>query len=123
MKPKPAPATAALPVARRYVIGWLATLALVLLANGCLEAPTDFKDVCAEANHIIQGCGTTVPVLTDSPCTGLARVVSTCVAEQAHGCDDLASLMHNPDRCFPDAGEFQDPEELPLPERRDGGTR
>lgn len=90
-------------------------LALVLAA--CLPEPQSFPDVCAQASFMVESCGVTVPALTDTPCTGLARFVSTCVAQQASTCDALAALMRDPSRCAPDAGDadFPGAEELPLP--------
>ena len=113
------------------LMGWdgrvLVVLALSLLLIGCPEAPTSFATVCDHANDIVQRCGATVPMLTDTPCTGISRFISQCVADHAPNCDELASLVRNVDRCFPDAGEdgaFPEAESLPFPtpDRLDGGS-
>lgn len=112
------------------LLGWdgrvLVISALCLLLLGCLLGPTQFATVCDHANDIVQRCGATVPMLTDAPCTGISRFISQCVADHAPSCDELASLVRNVDRCFPDAGEdgaFPEAESLPFPspDRIDGG--
>lgn len=101
-------------------------LFFTLPLSACFGGPTTFATVCDEANDVVQRCGATVPMLSNAPCTGIARFVSECVTEQTHGCDELATLMRQPERCFPDAGEdeaFPEAESLPFPEPRhlDGG--
>ena len=112
------------------LVGWdgvvLVVSALSLLLIGCLEGPAQFANVCDHASDIVQRCGATVPMLSDSPCTGISRFVSQCVADHAPSCDELASLVRNLDRCFPDAGAdgaFPEAEALPFPspDRLDGG--
>lgn len=98
-------------------------LLLLSLLAGCLNAPR-FASVCEQANDVVQHCGASVPFLADTPCSGIARFASQCVVDQVNGCDDLASLMRNLDRCFPDAGAFPEAESLPFPSpaRPDGGS-
>ncbi len=104
---------------------WLGIL-LALLTTACIAGPTEFKDVCAEANDRVQSCGASLPLLMNTPCTGTIEFLSECVTEHTTGCDDLAALMRNPDSCFPDAGEdaFPGAEEIPFPAPTslDGGT-
>jgi hypothetical protein len=94
---------------------------LALLLVACASAPESFKDVCAQASYQVETCGATVPELDGTPCTGLAEFVSTCVTQQATSCDELAALMRDPSRCFPDAGDddFPGAQELPLPPTSD----
>ncbi|MBL8952184.1 MAG: hypothetical protein JNK82_15485 [Myxococcaceae bacterium] len=108
----------------RAFVGWLASLLAVVCFEACVQGERTYATVCDEAEAIVQGCGATVPLLEDTPCTGLPKLVSRCVADHARGCDDLAELARNPDRCFPDAGELPEPEPLPVPEPDplDGGT-
>jgi hypothetical protein len=101
-------------------------LLLVVFMTGCLGTEAQFANVCDQANDVVQRCGATVPMLANAPCTGIARFVSQCVADQVRGCDELATLMRNADRCFPDAGDdaFPEAEALPFPAPHplDGGT-
>jgi hypothetical protein len=96
--------------------GQLVRAGAVLLLAAC-AAPETFSDVCAQANNQVESCGATVPTLSGAPCTGLAKFLSTCITQQAASCDDLAALMRDPSRCFPDGGDdvYPGAEELPLP--------
>lgn len=102
----------------------LLLIGLPLLA--CPTGPAHFATVCDQATDVIERCGATLPLLHDEPCTGLPRFISQCVAEQVHGCDELAKLTRDPSRCLSDGGDdsFPEAESLPFPapDHVDGGS-
>lgn len=105
----------------------LASLASASSLPACGPADPPAADVCAEARHRFASCGTSLPVLSDGPCTGTTRIVARCVADHAHDCDELATLFTRIDACVADLLDGGDSllppaTDLPVP-GRDGGTQ
>ena len=94
----------------------LAVVMLLPLGASCDdELPTG--DVCADAIRLFAACGTSVPVLSDGPCSGVRAAMARCVVAQAHDCDELATLTNRLDACVGDAIDAGAvvPPELPVP--------
>jgi hypothetical protein len=107
---------------RPLVLGLLALLPLLACSSGAAPA----ADVCAEAKNRFAACGTSLPLLSDGPCTGTTRIVARCVVDHAHDCDELATLFARIDACVADMLDGGDSllppaTDLPVP-LRDGGT-
>ncbi len=75
-------------------------VALVSLA--CSNAPPAAADICIEAKDRFASCGTSLPLLTDGPCSGTTKIVARCVVDHAHDCDELATLFGRIDTCVAD---------------------
>ncbi len=88
------------------------------------RALPDDADVCERADYLVASCGVVLPTLQDSPCTGGARILATCVVNHAHDCDQLATLNRRLDQCKDDlldgGGLIAPPADLPVPAPRDG---
>ena len=116
-------------MSRALLLFLIASLgAVAVLAPACASEPPSAADVCAEAKNRFASCGTSLPLLTDGPCTGTTRIVARCVVEHAHDCDELATLFGRIDACVADLLDGGDPllppaTDLPVPPRdagRDG---
>ncbi|MDB5215449.1 MAG: hypothetical protein JWO86_3376 [Myxococcaceae bacterium] len=111
---------------RLVVTGSLALLAMVHAACSNPEPPA--ADICIEAKNRFSSCGTSLPLLTDGPCSGTTKIVARCVVDHAHDCDELATLFGRIDACVADlldgGDELLPPAtDLPVPPRdagRDG---
>ena len=112
------------PVLRPLLVSaMLASLALVHGACSSPEPPP--ADVCIAARDRFSSCGTSLPLLTDGPCSGTTRIVARCVVEHAHDCDELATLFGRIDECVADlldgGDELLPPAtDLPVPPRDAG---
>ncbi|MDB4935925.1 MAG: hypothetical protein JWP87_2897 [Labilithrix sp.] len=109
--------------ARLLVLAALAMVASLHAACSDREAPA--ADVCGEAKNRFESCGTSLPVLSDGPCSGTTRIVARCVVEHAHDCDELATLFSRIDACVADLLDGGDAllppaTDLPVPPRDAG---
>lgn len=101
----------------------LAMTALLHAACGGEEpAPAD---VCAEAKNLFASCGTSLPLLSDGPCSGPTRIVARCVVDHAADCEELATLFVRIDACLADMLDGGDSllppaTDLPVPPRDSG---
>ena len=94
-------------------------------ALACTSTTAPAADVCAEAKNRIASCGTSLPLLTDGPCSGSTRIVARCVVDHAKDCDELATLFGRIDECVADLLDGGDPllppaTDLPVPSRDAG---
>lgn len=108
---------------KSLVIALALALAGALVA--CSTAAPAAADVCAEATNRFNSCGTSLPLLTDGPCSGTTKIVARCVVNHAHDCDELATLFGRLDACVADMLDGGDSllppaSDLPVPSR-DGG--
>jgi hypothetical protein len=108
---------------RLVVIVLLAVVAFVHAACSSNEPPP--ADVCAEAKNRFASCGTSLPILTDGPCSGTTRILARCVVDHAHDCDELATLFGRIDACVADLLDGGDAllppaTDLPVPPRDAG---
>jgi hypothetical protein len=90
-----------------------------LFVGGCPEE-TFSGDICEQASHFFDTCGTTVPLLSDGACNGVRMAMARCVVEHAKDCDELATLFARLDACVrdltDDAGAaLPPPEDFPAP--------
>ena len=111
------------PLALVLLLGALGAFAAV--APACASQEPVAADVCAQAKSRFASCGTSLPVLTDGPCTGTTRIVARCVVDHAHDCDELATLFGRIDACVADLLDGGDPllppaTDLPVPARDAG---
>lgn len=116
-----------------FVAASLASLVVVHAACSSTETPP--ADLCMAAKDRFSSCGTSLPLLTDGPCSGTTRIVARCVVEHAHDCDELATLFGRIDECVADLLDGGDDllppaTDLPVPPRDasasdplDGGGR
>ena len=107
--------------ARPLVLVLLALSAIAACSGGELPA----SDVCGQAKDRFAACGTSLPLLTDGPCSGTTRIVARCVVDHAKDCDELATLFGRIDACVADMLDGGDSllppaSDLPVP-GRDGG--
>lgn len=103
----------------------LAVFALVASLPGCSSGLPPAADVCGEAKNRFSSCGTSLPLLSEGPCSGTTRIVARCVVDHAHDCDELSTLFGRIDACVADmldgGDSFLPPAtDLPVP-GRDGG--
>jgi hypothetical protein len=108
---------------RALVLSALGLLALVHAA--CSNAEPAAADICIEAKNRFSSCGTSLPLLTDGPCSGTTKIVARCVVDHAHDCDELATLFGRIDACVADlldgGDELLPPAtDLPVPPRDAG---
>jgi hypothetical protein len=88
---------------------------MLAVAVACSEPTQDSVDVCTAARNTFYRCGSSLPLLTDRPCLGIARAVSRCVVNHVVTCDDLAKLATRADECIADemdGGELPPAEDL-----------
>jgi len=100
-------------------------LAFAAALGACSTGSPVAADVCAEATHRFNACGTSLPLLSDGPCSGTTKIVARCVVSHAHDCDELATLFGRLDACVADMLDGGDAllppaSDLPVP-YRDGG--
>ena len=103
-------------------------IVLALAATGALIACSTTEpaaDVCAEATQRFNSCGTSLPLLSDGPCSGTTKIVARCVVNHARDCDELGTLFGRLDQCVADmldGGDSLLPPATDLPVgSRDGG--
>jgi hypothetical protein len=71
----------------------------VIASAACSSAQPVAGDMCVEAKNRFASCGTSLPLLTDGPCSGTTKIVARCVVDHAHDCDELATLFGRIDAC------------------------
>jgi len=102
-------------------------LAFAAALGACSTGSPVAADVCAEATHRFNACGTSLPLLSDGPCSGTTKIVARCVVSHAHDCDELATLFGRLDACVADmldGGDSLLPPATDLPvSNRDGGPQ
>lgn len=103
-------------------------ITLALAATGALvacSATAPAADICAEATNRFNSCGTSLPLLSDGPCSGTTKIVARCVVNHARDCDELGTLFGRLDECIADTldgGDSLLPPATDLPvSTRDGG--
>ena len=86
----------------RYPLLLALTAIVAIVVAACSNAPPAAADLCVEAKDRFASCGTSLPLLTDGPCSGTTKIVARCVVDHAHDCDELATLFGRIDGCVAD---------------------
>ena len=87
----------------RALLSRIAALAALATAfAACSSTEPAATDICIEAKNRFASCGTSLPLLTDGPCSGTTKIVARCVVDHAHDCDELATLFGRIDACVAD---------------------
>jgi hypothetical protein len=82
---------------------WPCLVWLFACALGCATQDPPADDVCQQANDLFARCGVTLPILANTPCTGIVHDVADCITKHASNCDDLASIETKLGECAADA--------------------